>query len=235
MFGHHRERGERGRSRREHGGWFEEIRERKGAHRRDRLFEQGDLKLVVLDLLQARPRHGYELIKAIEELAGGDYSPSPGVIYPTLTLLEEIGYATTTQEVAGKKQYGITAEGAGHLESQRVALQRIRQRPRGAGARSSARRRPQSHGPQNPYLRSAMPTRRPVGARLGRADPRRPARPRRRHRSWNRLPRARESGALLVEAGVPAAFHAAYQPLIEQGAKQRMGAATSAPHVGESA
>ena len=56
---------------------------------RQRLFAQGDLRLVVLALLQERPRHGYEVIKAIEELVGGDYSPSPGVIYPTLTLLQD--------------------------------------------------------------------------------------------------------------------------------------------------
>jgi DNA-binding PadR family transcriptional regulator len=121
------------------------MRERKASHRRERLFEQGDLKLVVLDLLQSRPRHGYELIKAIEELAGGDYSPSPGVVYPTLTLLEEIGHATVTQESGGKKQYGITAEGSAHLAEQREALARIRGRLESAGSASDARRAPELH------------------------------------------------------------------------------------------
>jgi DNA-binding PadR family transcriptional regulator len=62
------------------------------------MFEHGDLKLIVLMLLKDRPRHGYEIIKAIEELAGGDYSPSPGVIYPTLTLL--VGRTTVTRSRA---------------------------------------------------------------------------------------------------------------------------------------
>lgn len=143
MFGHHRGRAGRGRTAHEHGGWFEEIREHRAAQRRERLFEQGDLRLVVLDLLQSRPRHGYEIIKAIEELAGGDYSPSPGVVYPTLTLLEQIGHATVTQESGGKKQYGITAEGTAFLDSQRDALLRIRARVESASSVADARRAPQ--------------------------------------------------------------------------------------------
>jgi DNA-binding PadR family transcriptional regulator len=143
MFGHHRSRGGHGRGHHERGGWFEEMRERKASHRRERLFEQGDLKLVVLELLQSRPRHGYEIIKAIEELTGGEYSPSPGVVYPTLTLLEEIGHASVTQESGGKKQYGITAEGSAHLAEQREALARIRGRLESAGSASDARRTPE--------------------------------------------------------------------------------------------
>lgn len=141
MHGHHKGRGGRGHKSRE--GWFEDIRERKASHRRERLFEQGDLKLVVLDLLQTRPRHGYEIIKAIEELAGGDYTPSPGVVYPTLTLLEEIGHAIVTQESGGKKQYGITPDGIAYLEGQGEALERIRNRVESAGSVSDARRAPE--------------------------------------------------------------------------------------------
>jgi DNA-binding PadR family transcriptional regulator len=143
MHGHHKHRGGRGHKPHEHGGWFEDIRERKASHRRERLFEQGDLKLVVLDLLQTRPRHGYEIIKAVEELAGGDYTPSPGVVYPTLTLLEEIGHATVTQETGGKKQYGITPEGIAFLAGQRESLERIRSRVESAGSVSDARRAPE--------------------------------------------------------------------------------------------
>jgi DNA-binding PadR family transcriptional regulator len=138
-------RGRHGRGSHEHGGhdgWFAGLRDRKG-HRGERLFAQGDLKLIVLDLLKARARHGYEVIKAIEELAGGDYSPSPGVVYPTLTLLEEIGYATVTQSEAGKKQYGITAEGEAYLESQSEALARIRRRIESAGSVADLRRAPE--------------------------------------------------------------------------------------------
>src|SRR3982751_4377356 len=61
-----------------------------------RFFAQGDLRLVILHLIAEKPRHGYELIKAIEERVAGAYSPSPGVVYPTLTLLEELGYVTVS-------------------------------------------------------------------------------------------------------------------------------------------
>ncbi len=144
MFGDHRVHGRHGRGSPEQGGhgvWFEGLRE--GKERRGRLFAHGDLKLVVLDLLKARARHGYEVIKAIEELAGGDYTPSPGVVYPTLTLLEEIGYAMVTQDAAGKKQYGVTSEGEAYLENQREALTRIRSRIKFAGSVADLRRTPE--------------------------------------------------------------------------------------------
>src|SRR5580704_15477146 len=62
--------------------------------REGRVFDQGDLRFVILKLISEAPRHGYEIIKAIEDKVAGAYSPSPGVIYPTLTLLEELGYVT---------------------------------------------------------------------------------------------------------------------------------------------
>jgi DNA-binding PadR family transcriptional regulator len=86
-----------------------------------RVFEQGDLRLVLLKLIADQPRHGYELIKAVEDSVGGAYSPSPGVVYPTLTLLEELGYATA-QEQSGKKLYTITPEGQAFLDSQAPAV-----------------------------------------------------------------------------------------------------------------
>lgn len=110
---------------------------------RERMFEQGGLRLVVLHLLQEKPRHGYEIIKAIEELAGGEYSPSPGVVYPTLTLLEELGQAAVTEEAAGKKQYGITPAGAALLDGERVALARTLERLGAAGSVADARRAPE--------------------------------------------------------------------------------------------
>lgn len=78
---------------------------------RKRMFEQGDLRFVVLKLISEKPSHGYEIIKAIEDRLGGAYAPSPGVIYPTLTLLEEMG-AIRVQETDGpRKLYAITPEG----------------------------------------------------------------------------------------------------------------------------
>jgi DNA-binding PadR family transcriptional regulator len=110
---------------------------------RERMFEQGGLKLVVLHLLHEKPRHGYEIIKAIEELAGGEYSPSPGVIYPTLTLLEELGQAAVAEEAAGKKQYCITPAGTELLDGERVALARTLERLSSAGSVADARRAPE--------------------------------------------------------------------------------------------
>jgi len=88
-----------------------------------RFFAQGDLRLVILQLIAEKPRHGYDLIKGIEERVGGSYSPSPGVIYPTLTLLEELGYVTARLDEGGvKKLYEITDEGRAFLEANRPAV-----------------------------------------------------------------------------------------------------------------
>ena len=83
-----------------------------------RMLDQGDLKLLALALIAEQPRHGYELIKLIEEKTSDFYSPSPGVVYPTLTFLEEAGYVTAESEGA-KKRYTITEEGRAYLEENR--------------------------------------------------------------------------------------------------------------------
>ncbi|HEY5302118.1 MAG TPA: PadR family transcriptional regulator [Acetobacteraceae bacterium] len=87
-----------------------------------RFFAHGDLRLVILHLIAEKPRHGYEIIKAIEERVGGTYSPSPGVIYPTLTLLEELGYVTVSAGEGGKKLHEITDEGRAFLGANRQAV-----------------------------------------------------------------------------------------------------------------
>jgi len=89
------------------------------------MFEQGDLKYVILQLLEEKPRHGYEIIKALEERFSGMYSPSAGTVYPTLTLLEDLGYAQVTVEEGGKKIYSITAEGRTYLAQNRSAVDDI--------------------------------------------------------------------------------------------------------------
>ncbi|TCT08236.1 PadR family transcriptional regulator [Aquabacter spiritensis] len=83
-----------------------------------RMLAQGDLKLLALSLIAEQPRHGYEIIKVIEEKTAGWYSPSPGVVYPTLTFLEEAGYVTAEPDGA-KKRYAITPEGRAHLDANR--------------------------------------------------------------------------------------------------------------------
>jgi DNA-binding PadR family transcriptional regulator len=101
-----------------------------------RPFDHGELKLVILALIAEKPRHGYEIIKAIEEQFGGSYTPSPGVVYPTLTMLEEIGFATVA-EASGKKSYTVTEEGRTYLESNKgsatAAMGRMRERGGGSG------------------------------------------------------------------------------------------------------
>src|SRR3974390_2082631 len=81
-----------------------------GERRGGRPFDYGELRLLALAMIAEQPRHGYELMKAIEERMGGSYSPSPGVIYPTLAWLEDMGYAAVEIEDAGRKRYRITAE-----------------------------------------------------------------------------------------------------------------------------
>jgi DNA-binding PadR family transcriptional regulator len=83
-----------------------------------------DLQLVILALLAERPAHGYELIKTIEERSGGFYTPSPGMIYPALTYLNEINHASVEQEGA-RKLYRITPEGESYLAAHRLAADRI--------------------------------------------------------------------------------------------------------------
>jgi DNA-binding PadR family transcriptional regulator len=102
-----------------HGGWGRHGRE---GGRSRRFFDHGDLRLVILGLLAQAPRHGYELIKASEDMTGGAYSPSPGVIYPTLTLLEEMGCLAVTTAEGGRKLHEITAEGRAQLEANRAAV-----------------------------------------------------------------------------------------------------------------
>jgi DNA-binding PadR family transcriptional regulator len=81
-----------------------------------------DLQLLILGLLEEKPRHGYELIKELEERSGGFYSPSPGVIYPALTYLEELNYASV-EATGTKKLYSITDEGKKHLDDHRKSVE----------------------------------------------------------------------------------------------------------------
>jgi DNA-binding PadR family transcriptional regulator len=112
------------------GAWFwgGPGRGRGGPFRRGRMFEQGDLKYVILRLLAEKPRHGYEIIKELEDRFSGAYAPSAGTVYPTLTLLEDLGYATVTPQEGGKKVYSITPEGEKYLEENKGAVEDIFER-----------------------------------------------------------------------------------------------------------
>ncbi len=105
-------RGERGRG----GGGRSEL---------GRFFAHGDLRLVILQLIAEKPRHGYEIIKAIEDRVGGAYSPSPGVVYPTLTMLEDLGHVSVTPGEGTKKLHEITPEGRAVLEGSRPILEAL--------------------------------------------------------------------------------------------------------------
>ena len=91
---------------------------------RGRLFDAGDIKLVILKMLSEQPAYGYQLIKTMEQRLSGGYAPSAGVIYPTLTMLEEEGLATSSAD-NNKKVYSLTDEGRAYLESNRTQVDEL--------------------------------------------------------------------------------------------------------------
>ncbi|WP_247895374.1 PadR family transcriptional regulator [Azospirillum brasilense] len=98
------------------GGCGHERHERRGGRGGRRgVFESSELRLVLLRLIADEPRHGYDLIRAVEELTGGGYVPSPGVIYPTLSLLEEMGHIAKADAEGARKPFVVTPDGAGQL------------------------------------------------------------------------------------------------------------------------
>ena len=97
---------------RERGGW-EFIG---GSDIVKEMFEAGELRLVLLKLIADQPRHGYDLIRAIEETTHGDYAPSPGVVYPTLTMLQDMGQIEEAKGDGARKVFAVTDEGRSHLE-----------------------------------------------------------------------------------------------------------------------
>jgi DNA-binding PadR family transcriptional regulator len=114
--------------------WGGGGRRRGGPFRGGRMFGQGDLKYVILQLLAEKPRHGYEVIKELEERFAGAYAPSAGTVYPTLSLLEDLGYASVALEEGGKKVYSITDEGRKYLEQNKGAVDDIFERIAELGA-----------------------------------------------------------------------------------------------------
>lgn len=116
---------------------------REGRGGMGRFFAHGDLRLVILQLIAEKPRHGYEIIKAIEEQVGGAYSPSPGVVYPTLTLLEELGHVTVSEGEGNKKLNTITPEGSAYLDAHRSAVEALQARMDEVGRRHGGGPSPQ--------------------------------------------------------------------------------------------
>ncbi|MCC9596142.1 PadR family transcriptional regulator [Rubrivivax sp. JA1055] len=116
-----------------------------GEGRRERMLEGGDLRLLALHVLRQRPSHGYEVIKAIEDLAGGHYSPSPGTVYPTLAMLEDLGHVELADTSGSRKQYRITVAGEEALAAQQEVLDRVLARLQHLGGSADARRSPAIH------------------------------------------------------------------------------------------
>ena len=95
--------------------WAEAAQGMRGGRGR-RMFDGGELRLVLLKLIADEPRHGYDLIRAIEDMTGGAYAPSPGVVYPTLSMLDEQGFIDEQRSEGAKKRFAATDEGRRHLD-----------------------------------------------------------------------------------------------------------------------
>lgn len=133
----------------ERGGWFGRLLTHVENHhgrgmgrggRLGRLFAHGDLHLVILHLIAEKPRHGYDIIKAIGDLTGGVYTPSPGTIYPALTMLEEQGHVTAAAQTDGKKSFTLTDSGREYLTSHQAAVTHLLARVQQAGTQAPSPR-----------------------------------------------------------------------------------------------
>ena len=103
-------------------------RSRRGGGRNRRMFESGELRLVLLKLIADEPRHGYDLIRAIEDMTGGEYAPSPGVVYPTLTLLQDMNLIEEAEGAGSRKPFQVTDEGRQHLEEHEAEVEELLER-----------------------------------------------------------------------------------------------------------
>ncbi len=106
----------------------------RGGPRGRRMFDSGELRLVLLKLIADEPRHGYDLIRQVEELTGGAYAPSPGVVYPTLTLLDDMGLIEARQAEGAKKLFAVTDTGTAHLAENAEQVEALMARLADVGA-----------------------------------------------------------------------------------------------------
>ncbi|MCG3100529.1 PadR family transcriptional regulator [Enterobacter cloacae] len=117
--------------------------EHDGGGRRPRFFGHGDLRLVILDILTRNASHGYELIKEIENMTQGNYTPSPGVIYPTLDYLQDQAFITIKEEENGRKSITITVAGQQWLDENQEQLAHIQARIKARSVGFQLRKNPQ--------------------------------------------------------------------------------------------
>ena len=118
-----------------------------------RMFDGSELRLVLLKLIADQPRHGYDLIREIEELTGGEYTPSPGMIYPTLTLLDDTGLIAEQQAEGAKKLFAVTDEGRAHLDENAEEVEALIARLTRLGEKS---RSSQGHGVRRAMMNLGM-------------------------------------------------------------------------------
>jgi DNA-binding PadR family transcriptional regulator len=152
--------------------------------RAGRMLAQGDLRLIALALIAEQARYGYEIIKLLEDKTAGWYSPSPGIVYPTLTYLEEAGYVTVQADGA-KKLYTITDEGRGYLQENRAFVDALLERLSAIGEKATRirehfdrpeydehrrRRRGREDAPDRPLVRAALENLREVAIKRLEAD-----------------------------------------------------------------
>lgn len=116
------------------GDWSGHGHGRGGGRGRRRVFDSGELRLVLLKLIADQPRHGYDLIRAVEELTHGSYAPSPGVVYPTLTMLQDMGLIEERQAEGSRKAFAVTAEGEAHLAEKAEEIEGLFARLEGLGS-----------------------------------------------------------------------------------------------------
>lgn len=117
--------------------------EGRARHRRERLFDARDIRLLILHFLAGSTAHGYELIKSIEALAKGEYVPSPGIIYPNLTLLEEMGSIQAVESQGGKKVWELTDDGKTAHAGQHADIEAVISRLESLGVLGDNRRIPE--------------------------------------------------------------------------------------------
>ena len=124
----------------------------RGPRGRRRMFGSGELRLVLLKLIADEPRHGYDLIRAVEELTGGEYAPSPGVVYPTLTMLADMGLIEEVAAEGSRKAFAVTEEGKAHLDENKDAVEALFERL----AEAFPPRDSKSHPPIGRAIRNLM-------------------------------------------------------------------------------
>ena len=126
---------------RQHGFHMHDHHHHRGGHgghggqgsRGPRMFDAGAMRYVVLQLIAEKPRHGYEIIKELEQRVGGGYAPSPGAIYPLMAMLYDMGHVSISSE-GNKKLHSITPEGQAFLDENRAMVDALMGRMSGDGA-----------------------------------------------------------------------------------------------------